>query len=673
MNVLTLPFGSMTGVRGVVVTFAAVGLCALAGACSTTQSQGGGSPLEGGAAEWPPPPVDPPGGEGDPGSDTGAGDGGLTGGGGTSGGDWGSTGGATTGGGYVCEVDPGGATGDSGSSGGSSSAGSGTTSGGSSGTAGTAGGSSGSSSTGGASGTGGGLSCDQIPGVCEPAYNGAAAPCCMDPDCVCATGYCDEPACIADGACDCKCAADPDCGPSECSSPASPAEGSCPADTDDVTLHLSNDDSNSMASPAYARAILRAGGIVPRSTVRVHEFLNYYDLDYDTPGDGPVTVGIQMRRVTPESTDFALLLGAQSKPLAPEDRKPMNVVFSIDTSGSMSGHPIEMARATLLSASKGLVAGDVVSVVTWSDSQSVLLDGHVVEGPGDPMLQQIAAGLEAGGSTDLHAGLVTAYELAEQYDAADRLSRVVLISDGGANTGVTDIQLIAEAADDADGSGIYLVGVGVADPGGYDDTLMDEVTDAGKGAHLFVDSEEEAERWFNDRFAQVMDIAARDVRMELTMPWYFGIREFHGEEYSADPKEVEPQHLSYGDSMNFHQIVGACDAKEILGNDEVRATVRYLDPYTLEEHEVSTAATLEELTKGSSAELLYEADAIVAFAHTLIQVDYLRSNGQSAEALALAQQMAAWLADAKAALADPDIDEIAELSSQLVENLQNAP
>ena len=68
--------------------------------------------------------------------------------------------------------------------------------------------------------------------------------------------------------------------------------------------------------------------------------------------------------------------------------------------------------------------------------------------------------------------------------------RVVLISDGGANAGVTDLDLIASEASDSDGEGTYLLGVGVGSPGVYKHELMDAVTDAGKGAYVFIDSED---------------------------------------------------------------------------------------------------------------------------------------------------------------------------------------
>ena len=166
-----------------------------------------------------------------------------------------------------------------------------------------------------------------------------------------------------------------------------------------------------------------------------------------------------------------------------------------------------------------------------------------VTGPCDATLVRRCAEIEVGGTTDLNAGLETAYRLARQNFRPDRINRVILMSDGGANTGVTDIELIAQNADDAEGESIYLMGVGVSDIEHYRDDLMNAVTDAGRGSYIFIDSTEEALRMFGERFLSNVELAARDVRVELTLPPTFEMLRFHGEQHSGTPRDVEPQHL----------------------------------------------------------------------------------------------------------------------------------
>ncbi len=552
----------------------------------------------------------------------------------------GSSGAGSSGGGpYTCDLPPGPGTSGSGGSSGSSSG----------------------------SGTTGPVSCDANPGVCEPAQDQGDSPCCDDVDCQCATGECQLQPCLADGYCDCRCPSDPDCVAGACGEPIMevPQVGAeCPASMDPVVLYMSNDDSNSMASAAFARRSINEGLIV--DPFQIHEFLNYYDLSYDNPTNVPAKVGMQMRRLEQDSGEFVLLLNAQGRVFGPEVRRPLNLVFSADTSGSMGGEPIALLRDTMRAVAGSLLPGDVVSVVEWSEAQTVLLEAHEVTGANDAALLALIDGIESGGGTDLHGGLVRAYQLANANYSKDRINRVILLSDGGANLGITDVDLIAAAANDADKEGIYLLGVGVSEAAGYRDDLMDDLTDAGKGAYVFIDSAAEANKIFGERFLQTVEVAARNVRMEVTLPWYFGIKEFHGEEYSEDPEEVEPQHLAPNDAMSYHQIVGACDPSLILSNDTVKAKVTFEAPITREALSDEMELTLTDLVHKGPDRQLYKSDVIVAYAQALIVTGDLYRNGFRADAVTVAQGMAGWLDQAAQTLGDAEVAEMQALMEKYV-------
>ncbi|MFO7564237.1 MAG: VWA domain-containing protein [Enhygromyxa sp.] len=437
----------------------------------------------------------------------------------------------------------------------------------------------------------------------------------------------------------------------------------CPDDPEPVVLYMSNDDSNSQASPVIVRRLIHDGLLVDQSRVRIHEFLNYYTITTDYPADKPAALGMQMRRTNAKTGEFTLLLTAKGQQLRDEQRPPLNLVFSLDTSGSMGGERLELVKASMLALAGELRAGDVISLVEWSSNQAVLLEGHAVNGADDPALVAAVEGLQATGGTDLHGGLIAAYELAELHRVEGGINRVIIMSDGGANAGVTDLSLIADAAAAEDGSGIYLVGVGVGTANGYRDDLMDALTDAGKGAYIFIDDPAEAALQFTDRFLSNVDVAARNVRMRVTLPWYFAIKAFHGEEYSADPAKVEPQHLAPNDAMSFHQILAACDPDSIDPSDSVEAHIEYLHPTTLEPSSESLSLELGELVAADATEL-YKADVVVNFAKAIIVIDAFMDQGKQAEALGAAQDMQSWLAAAAEQLGDPEVVEMAALMGE---------
>ena len=441
----------------------------------------------------------------------------------------------------------------------------------------------------------------------------------------------------------------------------------CPDTQDPVVLYMSNDDSNSQASPVLIRRMIHDGRIVFPEDVRIHEFLNYYTITSDNPIDTPAEVGIQMRRTNEELGEFTLLLYAGGQQLSDEDRPPLNLVFSLDTSGSMAGERLELVKDSMVALAGSLRAGDVISLVEWSSTPGIFLENHVVTGPNDPLLMAEIEQIESGGSTDLHSGLVKAYELAESGFIPGGINRVILMSDGGANTGVTDIELIANAAQAEDGSGIYLVGVGVGPSSGYSDYLMDEVTDAGKGAYVFIDGPAEAELQFGERFLSNVAVAARNVQMRATLPWYFGVKAFHGEEYSSDPAEVEPQHLAPNDAMSFHQIIGACDPDSIDASDTIEAHVEYLHPLTLQPMTDTLAVPIGALVK-QDASALYKADVVVSFAKAIIVIGSQIQQGDKAGAVETAEAMQEWLSEAATILVDAEVEDLANLmqSYQLV-------
>ena len=392
-----------------------------------------------------------------------------------------------------------------------------------------------------------------------------------------------------------------------------PCEGAKPHP---VTWAMSADDSNSQADPARVRHHLVEGAQIVGSP-KPHEFLNYYDFGFELGDD--LQLVAQMRRSPLLRHHYSVLVGIVGPAVAPRDRRPMNLTFSVDSSGSMDGQGLDMARASLLATAASLQEGDRISLVSWDTSKDWLLDGHEVSGPDDPVVLDAIIRLEAGGSTDLANGLAKAYKSAAENYSPDRLNRVVLMSDGLANTGVTDEQLIASWADDAEDEGIYLVGVGVGDPLVYNEQLMNTVTDLGRGAYIYIDSVAEAQVQFSgDRLLSNLEVAARAVQLQVTLPPGFTIRSFHGEGMSKTPEELDPQHLAPNDAMLFHFVVKDCDPT-LAGDEFFGFEVDWETPEDREPRQLFVEKELTGLLAGSTRQL-EKADAVVAWAKAIGEV-----------------------------------------------------
>jgi Ca-activated chloride channel family protein len=158
-----------------------------------------------------------------------------------------------------------------------------------------------------------------------------------------------------------------------------------------------------------------------------------------------------------------------------------------------------------------------------------------------------------------------------------------------------------------------MVGVGVGDPGSYSDALMDQVTDAGKGASVFIANDDEVGKIFGTDFVNTMAVAARNVRVSVDLPAGFEISEFSGEEYSTDPAEVEPQHIAPNDAMVFLQSIRTCAPEELDQDSEITFNLQFQHPTTHEEQERSQTYTINQLLDADRA-LLRKGQAVFEFA-----------------------------------------------------------
>jgi Ca-activated chloride channel family protein len=234
---------------------------------------------------------------------------------------------------------------------------------------------------------------------------------------------------------------------------------------------------------------------------------------------------------------------------------------------------------------------------------------------------------------------------------------VVLISDGEANVGVTSAATIGQASHAADDEGIYLVGVNVGAEAG--DNLMTVVTDRGRGASVFIDTEAEATRMFGDGFDKTMEIAARAVRLELTVPWYMSLETFSGKGSSTDAKMIDPQHLAPNDAMVFNEVLVACSPGVGQPTDVIKARATWQTPVDHEDRADEVSITVADLL-ASPAPHLAKGTAIYDYASLLRQMYSVPKTQSKAD-------LAKVLKEVQAANpgGDPDLDEIAMLLKKL--------
>jgi Ca-activated chloride channel homolog len=392
----------------------------------------------------------------------------------------------------------------------------------------------------------------------------------------------------------------------------------------ETIFYMSADDSASQAQPVYLRHLSEVGNLyINSSAPREYEFLNYYTFDYEPAPMGQLRIEPELE-YDDNTGEYKLLVGVVSHEILSSSRRPFNFTFSVDSSGSMSGDAIDNVRHSLRAVASQLKEGDVVSIVHWSLTQTVPLNGHVITGPNDQVLLDVINNIRANGGTDLHGGLIAAYDIAKENYSNEKLNRVFLLSDGGANAGITDENLIAQSTQYEESEGIFMIGVGT-DTSNYNHELMDTVTDVGKGAYLYIPNQGEAEKMFTgSRLLSNVEVAALNVRLEVTLPANFVISEFHGEEISQVASEVKQQHLAPNDSMMYHSNLLLC----VDGNGEDQGTfsfkVTWTNPATMIPQEYEISATSSDLLSAEKVNL-EKATILVEYSRLITNADNLFS------------------------------------------------
>lgn len=420
------------------------------------------------------------------------------------------------------------------------------------------------------------------------------------------------------------------------------------------TQWLHPNDTNASASPVQVRqAVLDDWGGVHAVAIRTWEFFNHYRFDYAAAQPGTLAVHATMMPVASLPGEYWLQLGIASEWQDELDRAAVNLTVVFDTSTSMVGAPMERQQEIGRAIAASLRPGDAISLVTWDDNDPVRLSHHEVAGPDDPIVLDEVDALTAGGTTDLGQGLNAAYAEANTAErGAQRLDRVVFISDGQANVGIDDIELVAAQAE---AEGIVLLGAGVGNALEYDDALVDTMTTAGLGPSMFIGNDDDAWAMFHDDFVRTIGVAARDVRVELLLPP--GV-ELAGPELEDTPAAARPQDLAPNDTLVMLHRLRAC-TDELADGASIEVTVHHRDPVTGAAQQQRATYTVAELL-GHDRRPLLKGLAVEHYARSL--KNYKRAG--LAERDATVDEALTAIDQAQQALAAPD-PELAEIRAVL--------
>jgi Ca-activated chloride channel family protein len=269
------------------------------------------------------------------------------------------------------------------------------------------------------------------------------------------------------------------------------------------------------ASYSFTRASLNRSVLPQPASVRVEEMINYFPYAYPAPASASepfrTTVAVFP---SPWSEGRKLVqIGIKGYAVQPATRPRANLVFLIDTSGSMNApNRLPLVKQSLAMLVDQLEAKDRVAIVTYAGHAGTALEPTAASDKAK--ILGVIERLDAGGSTAGAEGIRQAYKLAERNFDPDGVNRVILATDGDFNVGITNKDELKGFIERQRGKGIFLsiLGFGM---GNYNDALMQALAQNGNGAAAYIDTINEARKVLVEEATSTLIPIAKDVKIQV--------------------------------------------------------------------------------------------------------------------------------------------------------------
>lgn len=255
-------------------------------------------------------------------------------------------------------------------------------------------------------------------------------------------------------------------------------------------------------------------GRVDKNAVRVEEMINYFKYDYPQPKNNqPFSISTEIGKSPWNPNHQLLKIGLKGKNIPMNNLPPSNMVFLVDTSGSMAyENKLPLLKSSLKILLDQLRPVDKVAIVVYAGSAGVVLPSTSVAEK--RKITEALERLKAGGSTAGGAGIELAYKLAQKSFIKGGNNRVILATDGDFNVGVSSEADLERLIEEKRKSGVFLTCLGYG-MGNYKDNKMETLADKGNGNYAYIDNLQEANKFLGREFAGNIYTIAKDVKIQI--------------------------------------------------------------------------------------------------------------------------------------------------------------
>ena len=385
------------------------------------------------------------------------------------------------------------------------------------------------------------------------------------------------------------------------------------------------------ASYTVARRFVQDGNLPAPDSIRVEEFVNFFDQGYERPAEGAFAIHIEgSPSLFGGENHWLMRVGLQGKSVSSEERKDATLIFTIDVSGSMGREDrLGLVKQSLRLLVDELRDTDRVGIVTYGDYGSVLLEP--TSGEDKARITRAIDSLHPGGSTYVEDGLRLAYRMASGETAPGRITRVIVLSDGVGNVGNTGSDSILRQIRQHVEQGITLTTVGFG-MGNYNDILMEQLANDGDGAYYYVDTLAEAHRIFVEDLTGTLQVIAKQgkIQVDFNPDVVSRYRLLGYENRRVDDQDFRNDAVDAGEIGADHSVTALYELKLRDDANGLLSTVRvrYEDPDSGEVTEI-----YREFSRGDLAVNLEEASprfqmaAVVAEYAEILRESYWAQDG----------------------------------------------
>ncbi|HSR67575.1 MAG TPA: von Willebrand factor type A domain-containing protein [Acidobacteriota bacterium] len=331
------------------------------------------------------------------------------------------------------------------------------------------------------------------------------------------------------------------------------------------------------ASYSNVRRFLQAGRRPPRDAVRIEELINYFRYEYPQPsGQHPFSVNTRLMTCPWQPRHYLLRVGLQGYSVDESQRPASNLVFLIDTSGSMaSPNKLPLLQQAFRLLAQRLRPEDRVAIVTYAGSAGLVLPS--TPGSRSEQIAQAIERLRSGGSTAGASGIRLAYQTARQHFIEDGINRVLLATDGDFNVGISSEGELVEMIEGERESGVFLTVLGFGG-GNLQDSKMEQLANHGNGQYAYIDSLREAQKVLVEDMGGSLMTIAKDVKIQVEFnPLEVGAyrligyenRQLQAQDFNDDRKDAGE--IGAGHSVTaLYEIVPAGLESELPSVDGLR-------------------------------------------------------------------------------------------------------